>query len=320
MALTRMRQGAKALVPLGEAETQARERFGANRREYAETLRYLAYAKRDAGDFGGAIGAFEQALAIQNAQAEIDEHQVAVLELNLGQTLKVSGDSTRALTHYELALALDARAPDPAGRTRPAILHGLANLYRDRNDNERALALYAQALPLFAEVFGENSVQLAQVLNNYGNAEGNLDHYDAAIALYQRAVTIARERKSVDPADYVALTNIAMMRIWQQRYAEAEAPFRESLQRLQGVSVGSESNVLFARLGLTASLWGQGRIDEAFAAAVAAEQLRQSGLRLAISHLGEEHAIGLQEYQRPTLDFVVAIAVASGKREHLQRA
>jgi len=320
MALTRMRQGAKALVPLGEAETLAREHFGADRREYAETLRYLAYAKRDAGDFGGAIGAFEQALAIQNAQAEVDAHQVAVLELNLGQTLKVSGDSARALTHYEQALALDARAPDPAGRTRPAILHGLANLYRDRNDNERALTLYAQAVPLFAEVFGENSVQLAQVLNNYGNAEGNLGHYDAAIALYQRAVAIARERKSADPADYVALTNMAMMRIWQQRYAEAEAPFRESLQRMQGVAVGSESNVLFARLGLTASLWGQGKIDEAFAAAVAAEQLRQSGLRLAISHLGEEHAIGLQEYQRPTLDFVMAIAVASGKREHLQRA
>ena len=320
MALTRMRQGAKALVPLGEAETQARERFGANRREYAETLRYLAYAKRDAGDFGGAIGAFEQALAIQNGQAEVDEHQVAVLELNLGQTLKVSGDGTRALAHYEQALALDARAPDPAGRTRPAILHGLANLYRDRNDNERALTLYSQAVPLFAEVFGENSVQLAQVLNNYGNAEGNLGHYDAAIALYQRAVAIARERKSADPADYVALTNIAMMRIWQQRYAEAEAPFRESLQRQRDVAVGSESNVLFARLGLTASLWGQGRIDEAFAVAVAAEQLRQSGLRLAISHLGEEHAIGLQEYQRPALDFVMAIAAASGKRGHLQRA
>jgi len=320
MALTRMRQGAKALVPLGEAETQARERFGANRREYAETLRFLAYAKRDAGDFGGAIGAFEQALAIQNAQAEVDEHQVAVLELNLGQTLKVSGDSTRALTHYELALALDARAPDPAGRTRPAILHGLANLYRDRNDNERALTLYAQAVPLFAEVFGEDSVQLAQVLNNYGNAEGNLGHYDAAIALYQRAVAIARERKSADPADYNALSNIAMLRIWQQRYAEAEAPFRESLKRMQDVAVGSESNVLFGRLGLSASLWGQGKIDEAFAAAVAAEQLRQSGLRLAISHLGEEHAIGLQEYLRPTLDFVVAIAIASGKREQLQRA
>jgi CHAT domain-containing protein len=320
MALTRMRQGAKALVPLGEAETLARERFGTDRREYAETLRYLAYAKRDAGDFGGAIGAFEQALAIQNAQHEVDEHQVAVLELNLGQTLKVSGDSARALTHYEQALALDARAPDPAGRTRPAILHGLANLYRDRNDNERALTLYAQAVPLFAEVFGENSVQLAQVLNNYGNAEGNLGHYDAAIALYQRALTIARERKSVDPGDYVALTNIAMLRIWQQRYAEAEAPFRESLQRMHDVAVGSESNVLFAQLGLTASLWGQGRIDEAFDAAVLAEQLRQAGLRLAISHLGEGHAIGFQEYQRPTLDFVIAIAVASGKREQLQRA
>jgi CHAT domain-containing protein len=319
-ALTRMRQGAKALLPLAEAEVLAREHFGSTSRAHAETLRFLAYAKRDAGDFGGAIGAFEQALAIQSAQVEIDEHQIAVLLLNLGQTLKISGDSARALERYEAALDADARAPDPAARTRPAILHGLANLYRDRDDNSKAVTLYAQAVPLFASAFGEHSVQLAQVLNNYANAEGNLKHYDSAILLYERALAIAYERNSADPADYIALSNIAMMRVWQGRYAEAEPAFRETLRRMHGVAAGGEAGLLFAQIGLAASLWGQGRLDDAFAAAVAAEQLRQSGVRLAASHLGEEHAIGFQEYQRPSLDFVLAIAVASGKREHLERA
>ena len=320
LALTRMRQGAKAVPVLDEAVRIARERYGPNRRELAEALRFLAYAQRDTGDFGSAIGSFEKALAIHEAQAEVDGRAVALLQLNLAQTLKISGDGDRALARYEQALASDAKAPDPAGRTRPAILHGLANLYRDRNDSSRALALYAEAVPLFASVFGERSVQLAQVLNNYGNAQGNAGDYDAAIALYERALTIARERKSVDPGDYSPQVNIAMLRIWQARYAEAEPAFREILERLRSVSVGSEGNVVFAHLGLSASLWGQGRLDAAFAAATRAEQLRQAGLRLAISHLGEEHAIGFQEYQRPSLDFVIAIAAASGKAEQLERA
>lgn len=320
LALTRMRQGAKAVPVLDEAVRVARERYGPNRREHAEALRFLGYAQRDAGDFGSAIGAFEKALAIHESQAEVDGHAVAVLQLNLAQTLKISGDGERALARYEQALASDEKAPDPAQRTRPAILHGLANLYRDRNDSRRALALYAEAAPLFASVFGERSVQLAQVLNNYGNAQGNVGDYEAAIALYERALAIARERRSADPGDYSPLVNIGMIRIWQARYADAEPAFRDVLERLRGVAAGSEGNVLFAELGLSASLWGQGRLDDAFAAATRAERLRQAGLRLAISHLGEEHAIGFQEYQRPTLDFVVAIAAASARSEHLQRA
>lgn len=319
-ALTRMRQGAKALQPLNEAQEVARARFGPDSRQLADALRFVAYAKRDAGDFGGAIGAFEQAVAIQRAQAEVDERQIALLLLNLGQTLKISGDGDHALARYEEALAIDAQAPDPAGRTRPGILHGLANLYRDRDDNQRALVLYAQAVPLFAATFGEHSVQLAQVLNNYANAQGNLGDYDAAIALYERALAIARERQSADPADYAPLGNIAMMRVWQSRFAEAESGFRDALARLHGVAAGSEASALFPQLGLAASLWGQGRFDDAFAAAETAEQLRQSGLRLALSHLGEAHAIGFQEYQRPSLDFVLAIAAASGKPEQLTRA
>ena len=238
----------------------------------------------------------------------------------LGQTLKISGDREHAAARYEEALAADARAPDPAGRVRPVILHGLANLYRDRNEHQRAIALYAQALPLFVDVYGAQSTMLAQVLNNYANALANAGQYAEATALYRRALAIAEEGKSKDPGDYLPLANIAMIDVWQGRYVEAEAGFRELIPHLQSTAAGSEASTLFTRIGLAASLWGQKRYDDAFAAAVAAEQLRQAALRLAASRLGERQAINFQEYLRPSLDFVVAIAAASGKREHAERA
>ncbi|HSS06857.1 MAG TPA: tetratricopeptide repeat protein, partial [Rhodanobacteraceae bacterium] len=283
-------------------------------------LRITAQAQRDAGNFGAAIDALEQSLVILRGQPEPDDRQIASALMVLGQTLKISGDREHAAARYEEALAADSRAPDPAGRVRPAILHGLANLYRDRNEHQRAIALYAEAVPLFVAAYGTQSPQLAQVLNNYANALANVGRYDEAIALYRRALAIAEERKSKDPGDYLPLANIGMVDVWQGRYVEAEAGFRAAIPHLLSTAPGSEASTLFTRIGLAASLWGQKRYDDAFAAAVAAEQLRQAALRLAAARLGERQAISFQEYLRPSLDFVVALAAASGKREHAERA
>jgi len=319
-ARIRQRRGADAMAPLAEADRIVRERFGENNRERAETLRFTGQALRDAGNHGAAIDAFEQSLANFKAQQEIDEHQIAVTTLNLAQTLKISGDLDRAEARYEEALAADARAPDPARRTRPPILHGLANVLRDRNQHARAVTLYAQALPLFEDVYGKESPQLAQMLNNYANAQANLGHYEDAIRMYRRALAIADVRKSSDPGDYLPLANIAMIDVWQGHHAAAEAGFRKSIEHSRGTSAGSEASTLFSRIGLAASLWGQRRYDDAFAAAVAAEETREAALRLAASRLGERQSINFQEYQRVSLDFVLAIAAASGKPAHVERA
>ena len=116
------------------------------------------------------------------------------------------------------------------------------------------------------------------------------------------------------------LANLAMVQVWQGRYDEAERGFREALTHSKSAAVGSESSTLFASMGLAASLWGQQRLDEAMDAALDAERVRESALRLAASHLGEQQSIDLQEYLRPSMDMVVTIAVASGKQKHLERA
>jgi CHAT domain-containing protein/tetratricopeptide (TPR) repeat protein len=318
-ALARMRRG-DAASTLAEAVPLAAKHFGANSREYAEALRLHGQGARMIGDFGTAIERFEQSLAILRAQPEPDRRAIANTLLNLGQARKLSGDGNGAAAAYEAALAAEAKDPDLQRPTRAATLHALANLERDRGHPQRAVELYAQAEPAFERKFGADSVLLAQVYNNHGNAEANLGRYDAANALYQRAVDIARKRGSVDPGDYLPLANLAMVQTWQGRYAEAEKGFREALAHQKTSSVGSETSTLFAYMGLAASLWGQRRFDDAMEAAVAAEQVREAALRLAASHLGEKQSVDLQEYLRPSLDLVVAIAAASGSSAHLERA
>ncbi len=319
-ALIRQRKGADAMMQIAEAERIARARFGERSTQLADILRTKAKAARDIGDHGTAIDALEQSLVIQRAQAEPDQRDIAATLLVLGQSLKISGDKPRAGRVYEQALAADKLDPDPAGRTRAVILHGLANLERDLGRNEQALVRYAEAEPLFERSFGAQSIPLAQVLNNHANAEANLGHLDAAKALYQRALDIAHARHSTDPGDYLPQANLAMVQVWQGLFADAEPGFRASIARMREVSAGNEASSLFASMGLAASLWGQHRLDEAFDQAVAAEQTRQAALRLAASHLGERQAVNLQEYLRPTLDQVISIAHASGKPAHLERA
>jgi CHAT domain-containing protein/tetratricopeptide (TPR) repeat protein len=319
-ATIRQRRSSEAMAPLAQADEIARARYGERSRERTDVLRFTAQAQRDTGDFGAAIDTLEQALAILHGLREPDQRRIASVLLNLGQTLKVSGDSERAVKIYEEALSADDKGPDPLQRVRPATLHGLANLERDSGHNERSLRRYAEAEQLFERGYGAQSPQLAQVLNNHGNAEANLGHFDAANALYQRSIDIARARNSIDPGDYLPLANLGMVKVWQARYADAERDFREMIGHQANVGVGSEANKLFSSMGLAASLWGRQKTDAAFDAAVEAEQLRQAALRLAASHLGERQAVNLQEYQRPSLDLVVSIALAGGKPAQLERA
>lgn len=317
--LTRQRRGADALVPALEAVDRVRAR-GPHSRELATALGVAARAQREAGDFGAAIDALEESLAILRGEARPDQREIAATLLTLGQTQKFSGNHKQAALSYAQALAADRLDPDPQQRTRAAILHGMANLERALEHPEKALALYRQAEPVFKRSYGASSLELSHVLNNHANAEANLRHYDKAIALYQRALVIVRAQESDDPGNWLPLANIAMVRVWQGRFAEAEPGFREMLTHLGKTSAGGEVSSLFSRMGLASSLWGQGKFDAAFTAAAAAERVRQSALQLAASHLGERDAMNLQEIQYPTLDLAVSIAVASGKSAHIERA
>lgn len=321
LAWTRQRNADKALAELGEVERRMREGGTAQSIAHAKVLSDLSLAQRIAADYGAALTSLDQALAILRKQAKPDPALLARTLIRTGQTRRISGDLERAEAAYREALALDAQAPDPGGRNRVTVLYALGNLARARAQPSQAIDWYAQALPAFERVYGAESLQMAMLLNNYGNAESEIPgHDEAAVVRFQRALDIAERLESKNVADYLPLGNIAMVRIWQSRFVEAEAGFRAMLARLRDAPAGAENSPLFSQHGLAAALWGQGRHDEAFDAATAAETTRQTAVREVASGLSDAQALAYQEQDYTTLDHALAIALDSKDPRLLERA
>lgn len=321
IAWARKRDPVQALADLGAAERGLRERSRTQDPAYAQVLADLSLAQRVAADYGAAITSLENALAIRRAQSPAEPVALATVLIRLGQTRRISGDLERAEAAYREALALDRAQPDPSGRNRAVVLYALGNLYRNREDSGRAIDYYAQAVPAFERAWGKDSVQLSQLYNNYGNAESlRPGRGDAAVALFQRALDIAGRNRSQDPGHYLPIANIAMVRVWQGRFREAEAGFRAMLERQRGVPAAAESSPLFSQHGLAAALWGQGRHADAFDAAATAESIRQQAVREVAAGLSDEQALAFQEQDYATLDHAIAIAIDSGDPSLLERA
>jgi CHAT domain-containing protein len=319
IALTSLRRGADAVAPAKEAVDLARARSGSSR-ELATTLANAAGAQRDAGDLGGAISSLEESLAIERRQAEPDQGAIADALLRTGEVLQAVGDLDGAEKMYADALVADQLHPHPSGKTRATIMHSMALLEKSRGHYQRAIDYYKKTLALVAQAFGPHSQQYAITLSNYAGVESLLHHYDTARSLYQRAIDNARARHSTNPGDYSPLGGLALIEVWQGNFERAERLFRERLQYLGDVGSGSVSSPLYTYMGLAASLWGQRRWDEAFDAALTAENIRQQALRLAASHLGERESVNLENHLRPSLDLVIEIAIASRKSSQLERA
>jgi len=321
LAHARKRDPQPALADLGEYVRETRLRHGEDSVALAIALCDLSLAQRVAAAYGDALASLDAAVAIlRHHQAD---HAVALATalIRSGQTRRISGDLDGAERDYAEALALDERSPDPSGRNRATVLYALGNLYRNRNDAERAIDYYARAVPAYERAYGPDSVLLATVLNNYGNAESlRAGRGDAAVALFQRSLAIAERNGSEDPGHYVAYGNIAMVRIWQHRYAEAERGFRAMLRHVGDAPAGAETSPLFAWHGLAAALWGQGRHADAFDAASRAEATRQAAVRDVAATLSDEQALAFQEQDYETLDHALAIAVDSADPRLLSRA
>jgi CHAT domain-containing protein/tetratricopeptide (TPR) repeat protein len=321
VANARLRNPEDALADLMFAVHATRERYGADSIEHADALYDLSLAQRSAADYGGAITSLETALAVRRKETPRNPVAIARGLIRLGQTQRISGDLERAEANYREALALDEAAPDPTGRNGAVVLYALGNLYRNRNDPDRAIAYYERAAPAFEKAYGADSPMLSVVLNNYGNAESlRPGRGDAAIALFQRALDIAERTHSQDPGHYMPIANIAMVRIWQGRYVEAEAGFRRALERFGNAPAGAETTPLFSQHGLAAALWGQGRHAEAFASAAEAEATRQAAVREVATGLSDQQALAFQEQDYATLDHAIAIALDSGDATLIERA
>jgi tetratricopeptide (TPR) repeat protein len=158
-----------------------------------------------AGDFWGAIAAYEQALAIKP-----DDHQAFY---NKEIALADLGRYEQAIAAYEQALAI--KPDDHQAFSNKGI--ALADLGR----YEQAIAAYEQALAIKPD--------LHEAFSNKGIALADLGRYEQAIASYEQAIASYEQALAIKPDDHQAFYNKEIALAALGRYEQAIASYEQAL-------------------------------------------------------------------------------------------
>ena len=215
-------------LPLSERAVELAEPLG-DRPALGRALNALGRARWGRGQYDGAIAVYDRAWKLFRELG--DDNGEAEVLLRIGETRFSQGRYPEALAQYDLALAANARMPEPSrvregsirsnigvalrflGRydeAAAAIEHALA-IARDIGDERlvgqslvflgitnRARAEYQKAIDAYSEAIAiRNRLNdrrgVAQAMGNLGNVYHELGEFEKAIESQTRSLTIAKE-------------------------------------------------------------------------------------------------------------------------------
>jgi serine/threonine protein kinase/tetratricopeptide (TPR) repeat protein len=171
------------------------------------------------------------------------------------------GDARAAMMLADRALSLVDEMGDEGRRVRADCLKSLGMAYHMLGRFEQAEEFKAQALELSREMADRRAV--GNLLNSLGETARLSGDYQAALGRYQEALAIAREIGN-RIGEILYFSNLGGTRVGLGQYAEAEADLRQTIEMGEAAGyVGLSENYRF----LAEALLGQGRLEEAMAAA-----------------------------------------------------
>ncbi|MEM1182555.1 MAG: tetratricopeptide repeat-containing protein kinase family protein, partial [Acidobacteriota bacterium] len=247
----------RALAILSAREESAREESAREEREdlrkRAEALDMLARVRRSGGDYGGAVEAQEQSMAIFRrlggaVPALSAGHQ------NLGLTFSALGRWSAAEAEFRRAIELRKSVLKPGHPTFASHYNGLAMVIANQGRFEEAVEIL---VPLEAQLrsrLGDRHPKLANVLDNLGVQSVHLGRLEQAEAYLLEALEI-RERTlgSEHPDTARSLDNLARVLEDLGRPGEAR-PMQERALAIREAALGAEHPDVARSLGHLARL------------------------------------------------------------------
>jgi serine/threonine protein kinase/predicted ATPase len=229
----------------------------------------LALVQSSQGDNRAASESTRRAEKLSRAEGRGAGARVELARaLNLqSQASSRLGDARSAMMLADRALSLVDEMGDAGRRVRADCLKSLGMAYHMLGRFEQAEEFKAQALQLFREMGDRRSV--GNLLNSLGETTRLSGDYQAAFNRYQEALAIAREIGNRN-GEILYFSNLGGTRVGLGQYAEAEADLRQTIEMGETAGyVGLSENFRF----LAEALVGQGRLEEAMAAARRALEL-----------------------------------------------
>jgi serine/threonine protein kinase/tetratricopeptide (TPR) repeat protein len=292
-----------------ELSNQARDLYisAGNRRGAARCIVNVGDVLFDKGDYAGARKQFEAALGEFRAIGA--ESAVRVVQERIGNVFYSLGEYSKAKDYYEQCLTFDQSVHDPSALA--SDYGNLANNFDALGDLAGSLKMQKQALAAFDQVGDRRGY--ADTLNNTGNVLVEMGDYDNARKYYEQALALVRQlaykrgepapiggigdtyfyqgdlvngrknyeasivlSKELEDQEYGAQVSVALaaLALAEKKYAEGEQLTRQSAALFEKTSSTSGA---WAEAILARNLLGEGKLQDAQAAAAKAMKLSQTG-------------------------------------------
>lgn len=310
------------LLDQGELETAAalfqragdsfQRALGPEHPNVAQCLGNLAIVKRELGEYTEARDLNERALSIRERALGPEHPAVAQTLNNLANVYRSLGDYPRSRSLLERALTIEERT---LGAEHPEVANGLnslATVLEEMGDLASARPLHQRALALRESVLGAEHPDHAQSLANLAILDWKSGDVAAAIPRYERAVAITERAVGPNNAQVgQMLPYLAAMLREAGRPAEAR-PLLDRALELARTGLGpAHPSVAQCARDLSLTLVAMGDRSAALAAALQAESVGRTHLRLTTRGLTEAQALRYAAARSEGLDLALTL-VAGG--------
>jgi CHAT domain-containing protein/tetratricopeptide (TPR) repeat protein len=227
----------------------------------AATLANKAQALDNLGRWAASDAAFVRAISVAATSSSRNESFMIDLFFQRGVYLLGDGRFNEAEKAYQRALEIDEKTSGSHVGTTPAILEGLAAVYRYSGRFDESEILYKRALAIRERTLGPKHPQVATTLNNLAAMYESENRFAEARPLLERAVTINVKQPGGGGPE--VLGNLADAYTATGRFPEAEALLKRTLAAKEKL-YGANSPDYGATLESFAQLYqAQGRYVDA---------------------------------------------------------
>ncbi len=263
----------------------ARQHFGANHEELANSLSNLAFLYEAQGEYLEAERVYREALTIYRAMPEESALNFAGALNNLAFLYSSMGNYAAAEPLYREALQISRANSDSGDRNLlvAQALNNLGVLYLALDNNKTAEAYLQQALEIRRDLVGDNHPVVAGSLNNLAELYREAGNLAQAKAHLQEALKIQRaalEEQDLDIAN--TLNSLAVVYRAEGDYDAAFSFYQEALDIWRN-ALGERHPIVATCLNNLALLY------KTVGNFVRAAELLQQSLKLRRDILGKDH-------------------------------
>jgi CHAT domain-containing protein/Tfp pilus assembly protein PilF len=248
-----------------QAVELARNAFGENSAQYADSLAGLGNLQSHIDEFAASKEALEKALALRETLFGPDSEQVAVTLADLAAAEGQMGNFPVTKALMERAYGICEKQGLWNART-AAILNNLGVMMDHLGDYEASRQFYRRALEVWGREWPPGHPRTMSALDSLAVVEARLGNYATARPLYEQALAMREKMLGpTHPQVGESLSNISALLARMGRYAEARPLQERALGIMEGGLGPDHSRVQEARTDLAWTLQNLGDLAKSYA-------------------------------------------------------